>query len=517
MGLLRQLRFLFCFGLLLEVPAAATDLLVVFGEGDTAAIHNADNFALLGTPTVGEGALRAFAIPDAADPDKLLKICILTESTLVVLGPEPPFPVLGVSGLAAGVADARADAVLTPDASRLLVISGTFVHVFDTASPGAPAPRSLSLQSEVTGVAVRIDGERAYISRADTTKLRLLDLASSPPQFLGGPPDLPVEPLGLVAAPNGFAIYALAHDFLFEIDPFANKITAEIETLEAAPAAFQFDPDAPLQTAFFEQENSIVTYRMLDQKPGDVFFTTSDIAESLSPGQGLIHVLTEFKGRIFTIDRNTQLQLPVDNPETGFPFNGTAVDIALGAGEQSLYIAFRDPGSIVRMDAGATTILSNWELPFAPSGVEAPALPGDTASSLEIYGGDEQLGERGTALARPLAVRVRGADRRPVMGQTVEFSSEEPNVTFDPNPAISDARGVAYTRATSGTNETFEAVALVEPLDEEVTFQLNTAPAAREGLIKIDGDYQYILKDEMFPFPLVVEERKKAHRWKTST
>ena len=510
MRLLRQLRFLFCFGLLLGVPAAATDLLVVFGEGDTAAIHNADNFALLGTPTVGEGALRALAIPDPADPDKLLKILILTEGTLVVLGPEPPFPVLGVSQLAAGVADPRADAVLTPDASRLLVISGTVVHVFDTATPGASAPRSLSLQSEATGVAVRIDGERAYISQADTTKLRLLNLASSPPQFLGGPPDLAAEPLGLVAAPNGFAIYALAHDFLFEIDPFANSITAEIETLEPAPAAFQFGPDAPMQTAFFEQQNSIVTYQMLDQKPGDVFFTASDIVESLYPGQGLIHVLTEFKGRIFTIDRNTQSQAPVDNPETGFPFNGTAVDIELGAGGQSLYIAFRDPASIVRMDLAATTILSHWDLPFAPRGIEVAALPGNTATSLEIYGGDEQLGERGTAFARPPAVRVRGADRRPVMGQTVEFSSDELNVTFNPASGISDTRGVAYTRVTPGTDELFEAVALIEPLDEEVTFQINTAPAVREGLIKIDGDYQYILKNNDFPYPLVVEAREKG-------
>ena len=302
----------------------------------------------------------------------------------------------------------------------------------------------------------------------------------------------------------------MAHDFLFEINPFTNKITAEIETLEPAPAAFQFDPDAPLRTAFFQQENSIVTYAMLDQEPGDVFFTTSDIVESLSPGQGLIHVLTEFKGRIFTIDRNTQVQLPVDNPETGFPFSGTAVDISLGAAEQSLYIAFRDPASIVRMDQAATTILSSWDLPSAPRGIATPALPGDTATSLEIYGGDEQLGEFGTPFARPLAVRVRGADRRPVMGQSVEFSTDELNVTFNPASGISDARGVAYTRVTAGTDELFEAVALIEPLDEEVTFQLNTAPAVREGLIKIEGDYQYILKNNPFPFPLIVEAREKG-------
>ena len=53
-------------------------------------------------------------------------------------------------------------------------------------------------------------------------------------------------------------------------------------------------------------------------------------------------------------------------------------------------------------------------------------------------------------------------------------------------------------------------VALAEPLDEEVTFQLNTAPAVREGLIKIDGDYQYILKGNAFPYPLVVEAREKG-------
>ena len=508
--LLRQLRFLLCFGLFLGTPAAATDLLVVFGEGDTASIHDADTFALLGTPTVGEGALRALGIPDPADPDKLLKIVILTKSSLVVLSPEPPFPVLGSSLLADGVADPRAHAVLTPDASRLLVISGSFVQIFDTATAGAPAPLSLSLQSAGTGIAVRIDGERAYISRADSTKLRLLSLTSTPPQFLGGPPDLAAEPLGLAAAPNGFAIYAVANDFLFEIDPFANKVTAEIETLEPAPGAFLFDPDAPIETAFFEQENSIIVYSMPNQDLGDVFFTTSDIVESLSPGQGLIHVLTEFKGRLFKIDRDRQLQLPIDNPDTGFPFTGAAVDMELGAGGQTLYLAFRDPGSIIRMDAAATTILDDWDLPAAPSGISVVALPGETATSLEIYGGDQQLGESGKVFAMPLAVRVRGADLRPVMGQTVEFSSNEPSVIFNPAEAVSDARGVAHTRATPGTKEIFEADALIEPADEEVTFQLNTAPGAREGLIKIDGDYQYILKNSPFPFPLVVEARENS-------
>ncbi len=289
MRLLRQLRSLFCFGLLLGVPAAVTDLLVVFGNDDTVAIHNADNFALLGTPTVAGGVLEAFGIPDPANPDKLLKIAILTKTSVVILGPEPPFPVLDVRDLVAGAADPAA--VLTPDASRLLVISGDFLYVFDTAIAGAPAPVSLTLQSEATGVAVRLDGERAYISLTDSTTLRLLNVTSSPPQFLGGPPDLPAEPLGLVSAPNGFAMYALANDVLIQMDPFTNKVTAEIETFEAAPAAFQFDPDAPVGTAFFEHESSIVTYSMLDQELGKEFFTSSRIIESLSPGQGLIHIL----------------------------------------------------------------------------------------------------------------------------------------------------------------------------------------------------------------------------------
>ena len=120
MRLLRQLRFLFCFGLLLGVPAAATDLLFVFGEGDTAAIHDADTFALLGTPAVGQGALRAFVIPDPEDPGKLLKVLVLTESTLVVLAPEPPFAVLGVSQLAGG--GGRSESRRGPRARRLAVV-----------------------------------------------------------------------------------------------------------------------------------------------------------------------------------------------------------------------------------------------------------------------------------------------------------------------------------------------------------------------------------------------------------
>ncbi len=162
------------------------------------------------------------------------------------------------------------------------------------------------------------------------------------------------------------------------------------------------------------------------------------------------------------------------------------------------------------MDAAATTILAAWDVPTSPRGVKVVALPGDTAASLEIYGGNEQLGERGVTFPRPLAVRVFGADLRPVMGQTVEFGGDEPNVTFDPSSAVSDAHGVAHSRVTPRTDEAFEAVALIESPEEEVTFQLNSAPAGREGLIKIEGDYQYILQNSPFPFPLVVEARENG-------
>ena len=317
---------------------------------------------------------------------------------------------------------------------------------------------------------------------------------------------MPLEPKLLVTAPNGFAIYAFAEGAVFEIDPFANSVGPEISTGLPAPAAVGFDPDGPIDTAFLQLPGSIVLYDMPSAAIGKSFFTASRVVKAVSPGQGLIYVLTEFNGVLFKIDTGASILSAFDNPATGFPFPDPAVDLEAGPGGQSLYFAFGGSGAIVQIDATGANLLGQLNLPTTPTGLEIVSAPGAFGTSIEIYGGNHQLSESGTAFEKPLAVRVRGPDLREVFQQAVSFSSDTPGVIFDPPVAITNLSGVAETFAIPPVADPLQIQASISD-DEFVTFDLNSNAPGFDGISKLGGDYQYVLAKTAFDIPLVVGAR----------
>ena len=317
---------------------------------------------------------------------------------------------------------------------------------------------------------------------------------------------MPLEPKLLVTAPNGFAIYAFAEGAVFEIDSFANTVGPEISTSLPVPISVGFDPDGPIDTAFLQLPGSIVLYDMPSAKIGKSFFQASAVLKAVSPGQGLIYVLTEFNGILFKIDTSTSILSSVDNPATAFPFGDPAVDVEAGPGGQSMYFAFGGSGAIAQIDASGATLLGQLNLPTAPTGLEVVAPPGAFGTSVEIYGGNRQLAARGTAFEKPLAVRVLGPDLREVFQQAVNFSSDTPGVIFNPPIALTNLSGVAETFAIPPVADPFQIQASI-PDDEFVTFDMNSNAPGVDGLSKLEGDYQYILEKTPFDIQLVVGAR----------
>ena len=91
---LRRLLILSILSGLLAPELFAVDYVVVFDESSTARIYDANTLQLLGSPMVGPNGLRAFGIPDPANPSVLLKIYVVTRDSVVILSPSPPFSVL---------------------------------------------------------------------------------------------------------------------------------------------------------------------------------------------------------------------------------------------------------------------------------------------------------------------------------------------------------------------------------------------------------------------------------------
>ena len=512
---LRRLLILPILSGLLAPALPAVDFLVVFDESSTARIYDASTFQLLGAPMVGPNGIRAIGIPDPTNPSVLLKIYVVTRDSVVILSPSPPFSVLATRSTA-GEVDSEQRAMLTRDGTKLLIFVDDFLQIFDTLNPAHPSAMTLQLSSTITGVGVRTDSKRAYVAAEGTTTLRILGLSSSPPQFLGGPLVMPLEPKLLVTAPNGFAIYAFAEGAVFEIDPFANTVGPEISTSLPVPLSVGFDPDGPIDTAFLQLPGSIVLYDMPSAGIGKSFSQASTVVKAVSPGRGLIYVLTEFNGVLFKIDTSTSILSSVDNPATGFPFGDPAVDIEAGPGGQSMYFAFGGSGAIAQIDASGATLLGQLNLPTAPTGLEVVAPPGAFGTSLEIYGGNRQLAARSAAFEKPLAVRVLGPDLREVFQQAVSFSSDTPGVIFNPPIALTNLSGVAETFAIPPVADPFQIQASI-PDDEFVTFDMNSNAPGVDGLSKLEGDYQYVLDTELvhvagdagtpFDIPLVVGAR----------
>ena len=487
----------------LPLPLAAADYLVVFDQGATASIYDAGTLELLGSPTVGEGAIHAVGVPDPLNPNELLKIYVVASHSVVVLGPVSPFAALAIHPLIEPIKMGDGSAVLTADGRQLLVIGGSVLHAFEASKVSNPVPKALGFESDVTGLAVLPDAKRAYLAISGSDEVRVVNLLTLPPQLGDFAVALPAEPSAIAAAPNASALYALAAEAMFEIDTGNGQILSTTDTLAASVSSIGFDPDAPLSTAFLTAGAQILFVDLAKRDLEVTLAAPGKVQKTVSPGQELAYAIVEGSG-VFRAERGAQSLSVLEDPRTGAAFPGAAVDMEVGSGAQDVFFAFGPPGKIVRMNAQASEVLGELEIGSSLTGIAVVSTPGATASALEVYGGSEQLSAVGVPFGKPLTVRALSGDGRGVFKAPVTFSSATLGVGFDPFTAETNLSGVAHTIATPPIADPFQAEARILSGSPKAVFDLNVVGQDLGGLSKAGGDYQIVLKEEAFPRPLVV-------------
>ena len=482
---------------------AAVDYLVVFHEGPSVSIYDAGTFELLGSPTVGGGAILAVGVPNAQKPNELLKIYVVTPDSVVVLGPAPPFVVLATHPLIEPIKAGEGSAVLAGDGRELLVIGGSVLHVFEALDAHNPVAKVLGFASDVTGIAVSPDATRAYVTTFGSPVVGIVNLLTLPPQLLDIEAGLPSEPSAIAAAPNASAVYAVGADSLFEIDPRDGRVVAAIEIPVNSASSIGFTPDAPLNTAFLTAAAGILFVNLPERTLETTLTAPGKVVKAVSPGRELAYAIVEGVG-LYRVDRSAGSMSALEDPRTGAAFPLPAVDVEVGSGAQDVFLAFGSPGKIVRMNAEASKVLGELEISSSLTGIDLVSTPGATPSTLEVYGGSRQLSAVGLPFAKPLAVRVLAADGRGVFGASVTFRSATPGVGFDSISAETNLSGVAHTIATPPIADPFQAEARGSSGSPRAVFDLNVVGQDLGGLSKAGGDYQVVLKNGAFPRPLVV-------------
>lgn len=139
-------------------------------------------------------------------------------------------------------------------------------------------------------------------------------------------------------------------------------------------------------------------------------------------------------------------------------------------------------------------------------------LPGDNSTTLElsIVGGNQQTATVGEKLPEPLSVKLVGDGNQPLAGRKVAFVSPGPADTrFDPDTAVTDARGVArasWILGTSAGDYRAEArVILPEAPEPPVAqFAASAVAAKADTLRPLSPVSQPGRRGETLPDPLTV-------------
>ena len=223
------LKFLLFLWTLPAVLSGAHLLFVFHGGAGTASVYNADTLELLGTPPVGPGAVRAFGVPDPVSQSAYLKLYVITNSSIVVLNPTPPFSIRKTLPLDAPPPAGPQAAALSPDGRRLLVAAGSQVHVLNTTDLDDTIAVSLPFPTTPSAVVVTPNSRRAYVMSAGSSVLRIIELLPLA-QVLSLTASLPIGTFSTAIGmpPNGSRVYAAASGSVYEIDRISNNISAPV-------------------------------------------------------------------------------------------------------------------------------------------------------------------------------------------------------------------------------------------------------------------------------------------------
>lgn len=111
----------------------------------------------------------------------------------------------------------------------------------------------------------------------------------------------------------------------------------------------------------------------------------------------------------------------------------------------------------------------------------------------------------GSTIAPPLQIKVLDADGDPIPGVTVTFTvpASGPSATVSPNPASTDANGIAQVTTTANTIAgSYQIVATVSGVATPVTFDMTNQPGPLAGFGGINGNAQSAIVATPFAAPM---------------
>jgi uncharacterized protein (TIGR03437 family) len=141
---------------------------------------------------------------------------------------------------------------------------------------------------------------------------------------------------------------------------------------------------------------------------------------------------------------------------------------------------------------------------FGPFG--ATATP-NNPSFLQVFSGNNQTANAGTALGQPLIVQVLDSNRNPLQGITVNWTVTPPNAaTATPATGTSDSNGKVSTNVTLTSSATgnVQVTATVGSLTQNFSITVTVPIPPLSSLTTVSGNSQSGVEGMAFSAPLVV-------------
>ncbi len=463
------LRLLPLLWLVMVAPRlyAAPNYLFVFDKGAIEVrVYNASSLAPAASLMVGRGAIEAFSITrsDSDEPEKFL---VISENGVSIF--KANFSPRGTIFLP--MQSLPAAAALSHDENLLAVAAGKKLFLIDVSTESIRA--EVELGFEVSGVAVRGDARRVYLTSAASRRVRVVDA------YLGELRDaslmLPEPPGAITTAADGHRVYVTAAAAIYALDERAERFFTPL----LANQAVRNSDVHPLDPAGGDRP---LFDRLVVADRGRFFLRAGD---------------TVLRGVLGPSGTPTKTVSPDDE------ISGGVTDLAVSPDGRLLYLLTRS-AKLVQWDAAAGQATGEVALSSSPDAVSLTSPPVARQGSLNKFSGDGQTVRSGSAFSIVAQALDEGGDPQP--GIVVSLFAVAPGDAASCNspfvPTDADGLVVISCIASVVGELTPESILINDSLGRAPSppFSVLIAPLVpgREGLQKLAGDGQIVTEGEAF-------------------
>ena len=447
---------------------AAPNYLFVFDKSAIEVrVYDASSRTPAASLMVGRGAIEAFSIT-RSDSDEPRKFLVISENGVSIFNAD--FSPRGTVFLPTqGFPTAAA---LSHDENLLAVAVGRTLFLIDASTESIRA--EVALGFEVSGVAVRGDARRVYLTSALSGRIRVVDADLG--ELREAALLLPEPPGAITTAADGSRVYVTAAAAIYALDQHAERFFTPL-------LAEQTTPDSGIQP---------VDPAAAGGRP--VF----DRLVVASRGRFFLHSNERLLGGVLgPAGAATKAVLHDDE------ISGGLTDLAASPDGRLLYVLTRS-GKLVQWDAAAGVPTGEVALSSSPDAVSLTSPPIARQGSLNKFSGDGQTVLSGSAFSIVAQALDEGGDPQP--GIVVNLIAVAPGGAASCNspflPTDADGLVVISCIASVVGELTAESILINDSLGRAPSppFSVLIAPLVpgREGLQKLAGDGQIVTEGEAF-------------------